>query len=89
MRIGIKYCGGCNPRYDRKQAVEKLADRMTGMQVETAREDGQYDVVLLVCGCTAQCIRKWRIAGTGRYIMLPGEEAFERLTRQEFLNAVK
>lgn len=24
MKIGIKYCGGCNPRYDRNQEVEKL-----------------------------------------------------------------
>ena len=24
MKIGIKYCGGCNPRYDRSQEVEKL-----------------------------------------------------------------
>ena len=24
MRIGIKYCGGCNPRYDRVAAVKEL-----------------------------------------------------------------
>ena len=24
MKIGIKYCGGCNSRYDRTKEVEKL-----------------------------------------------------------------
>ena len=24
MKVGIKYCGGCNPRYDRGEFVSKL-----------------------------------------------------------------
>ena len=24
MKVGIKYCGGCNPRYDRAAFVERL-----------------------------------------------------------------
>lgn len=27
MKIGIKYCGGCNPRYDRSHEVDKLKKR--------------------------------------------------------------
>ena len=29
MKIGIKYCGGCNPRYDRSQEVEKLKKKFS------------------------------------------------------------
>lgn len=29
MKIGIKYCGGCNPRYDRSQEVEKLKKKIS------------------------------------------------------------
>ena len=54
MRIGIKYCGGCNPRYDRVAAVKELQRRHPEWTVEPAGEGGQ-EYILVVCGCTAVC----------------------------------
>lgn len=52
MRIGIKYCGGCNPRYDRVAAVKELQQRYPEWKIEPAGEGGQ-EYILVVCGCTA------------------------------------
>lgn len=54
MRIGIKYCGGCNPRYDRVAAVKELQQRYPEWKIEPAGEGGQ-EYILVVCGCTAVC----------------------------------
>jgi len=61
--IGIKYCGGCNPFYDRKAEVEKLERSMTGVRFEPVRRNRSYDKILLVCGCPRMCIRKYITSG--------------------------
>lgn len=56
MRCGIKFCGGCNPKYDRARAVEELKSSLDcEIDFEYASEDGHYDVLLVVCGCPNCC----------------------------------
>ncbi len=55
MRIGVKYCGGCNPRYDRVAYVQTLASRWPDAVFEPAQPGQVYHRVLVVCGCPAQC----------------------------------
>lgn len=54
--IGIKYCGGCRTSYDRRKALkiicELLADECS---FEPVHEEKQYDAVLVMNGCPAQC----------------------------------
>ena len=50
MRIGIKYCGGCNPRYDRVAAVKELQQRHPEWKIEPAGEGGQ-EYILAVPPC--------------------------------------
>lgn len=54
MEIGIKYCGGCNPRYDRKKFVELLKERFSH-SFEPAGTDREYDMLLVLCGCSSGC----------------------------------
>ncbi len=54
FRVGIKYCGGCNPRYDRPDFVRRLAEACPGASFVPARPGGQ-ERLLVVCGCTARC----------------------------------
>lgn len=51
--IGLRYCGGCNPRYDRVAAVERLRARLPSAELRPAAP-GQR-AVLVVCGCPARC----------------------------------
>ena len=55
MKVGIKYCGGCNPRYDRAARVKELCAANPEWEAEYASEGVNYDLLLVVGGCTACC----------------------------------
>lgn len=54
-RIGVKYCGGCNPRYDRAALVARLSSALTPAHLVPAVPGEEYDALLVVCGCAACC----------------------------------
>jgi hypothetical protein len=53
--VGVKYCGGCNPRYDRVAVAEALMARL-GREIQwlspAARE---VNLVLAIEGCQTAC----------------------------------
>jgi hypothetical protein len=54
-RLGLKYCGGCNPRYDRIALAESLKSRL-GAGVEwVSLEADPPDLVLAIEGCETAC----------------------------------
>lgn len=55
MKIGIKYCGGCNPRYDRTKEVKKLSEIFPQHTFTYLLNQEGCDVCLLVCGCPTGC----------------------------------
>lgn len=64
MLCGVKFCGGCNPRYDRGEAYERIklyfADESknragASLRFDYAKEDVPYDVLLVIGGCPACC----------------------------------
>ncbi len=55
-RIGIKYCGGCNPTYERVEMVEKIKF-LVGGQFDFLPYDREgLDGLLLVQGCERACV---------------------------------
>lgn len=54
VKYAIKYCGGCNPRYDRTKAVKQLEEKL-GEQLSMVVPETYYDEVFVICGCTASC----------------------------------
>ena len=55
MKVGIKYCGGCNPRYDRGEYVRKLCESHAEWETEYAQEGVHYDLLYVIGGCTSCC----------------------------------
>ncbi len=55
MKVGIKYCGGCNPRYDRVAAVNQLKREFPQVEFVSASGNPDCDIVFVVCGCFAAC----------------------------------
>ena len=55
LKIRIKYCGGCNPNYDRVALVKHIKERL-GNRVDfvEGEEDG-IALVLAVTGCSTAC----------------------------------
>ena len=83
MKIGIKYCGGCNPRYDRAEYVRTLREEHPEQEWEYVKEEAFYDLLLVIGGCASCC------AGYGQYkyrqlCKLWEPEHFARLSEELF-----
>ncbi|MEN6441022.1 MAG: hypothetical protein ABFD97_20840 [Syntrophobacter sp.] len=75
MKIDVKYCGGCNPRIDRAQIVRELEDRLRGrIEVITGRPSREWEIGILMCGCTSACVDRPEITGeaAGTCILVSG-----------------
>ena len=55
LEIGVRYCGGCNSRYDRVAVVKRLAALLPDCDFVTAEAGKPYGAVLVVCGCPSRC----------------------------------
>ncbi len=84
MRVGVKYCGGCNPRYDRPQLVARLKEELgDGIEwVNAATATTPLDFVLVVCGCTAACARHSQLNGIHGKLVLNGQAGYAAALEQ-------
>ena len=55
LRIGLKYCGGCNPTYDRVALVKKIQKHLQGKVEFVSPERKDVDLILAVQGCSTAC----------------------------------
>jgi len=55
IKIGVKYCGGCNPEYDRVAAVEYMQEQLQDTVAFVAPETDGVDLILAVEGCSTAC----------------------------------
>lgn len=54
-KVALKYCGGCNPRYDRAAAVREMLKQLEGPVECVQPDDPGADTVLAVMGCSTAC----------------------------------
>ena len=74
-QIGVRYCGGCNPRYDRVALVKRIGGFFPEAEFVTAQAGVKYPAVLVVCGCPSRCANVSDLAvPAGRLIYLSGWE---------------
>lgn len=55
MKIGVKYCGGCNPCYERSDIIRWVKRDYPTIEIEAIKEDAFYDICLIICGCREEC----------------------------------
>ncbi|MCR1899353.1 hypothetical protein NSA47_10195 [Irregularibacter muris] len=56
IEVLIKYCGGCNPRYDRGQIVEKLKKQYSTINFTSSIDPRKsWDLVIVLSGCMSSC----------------------------------
>ena len=68
-RIGLKYCGGCNPSYDRVEYVGEIQG-VAGNRIEwVPADEGGFSTLLLVCGCDKQCVEMAEYEETGHRVI--------------------
>lgn len=56
MKIGVKFCGGCNPGYERANILKKIRSEFPQVEMEPVQEENAYDLILLISGCHAECL---------------------------------
>ena len=71
--VGVRYCGGCNSRYDRVAAVKALEHNFP--QVSFVPADSHQELTLLICGCPSQCVSRGDLSG--EWICLYEEKHFD------------
>lgn len=55
MKVGIKYCGGCNSRFDRTQVADKIKSDYKEFDFSYATENEEYDFIIVINGCHVAC----------------------------------
>ncbi|MBW1847897.1 MAG: hypothetical protein JRI53_05190 [Deltaproteobacteria bacterium] len=55
LKIGLKYCGGCNPTYDRGLMAEKITRELDGKANFVTIIEDDVDMVLSIQGCDVSC----------------------------------
>lgn len=86
-RIGLKYCGGCTPRYDRVQAVGCLRERLKDRVDFVSYEDPDIEGVLVVTGCPTACVDLTPFEGRPVWVVTSRQQVENFLETIRALNA--
>ena len=79
-KIGVRFCGGCNPRYDRGKALEDIKRKAAGnADFEIAQEGVLYDRILVIGGCSNCCASYDQFTSTGGVLKMWDESHIERV----------
>jgi hypothetical protein len=81
MDIAVKYCGGCNPYYDRGALIQKLQHdfpeiRLVGPE---APPDGEPDLLVVVGGCPACCASHKHLNAKHGKVFISAKTDYEKL----------
>jgi hypothetical protein len=56
MLCCVKFCGGCNPRYERGKALAAVKEYFgDGLRFAYAEEGRRCDLLLYIAGCVNRC----------------------------------
>lgn len=55
MKCGIRFCGGCNPRFNRRESLNELEARFKNIEFVNAVEGVPHDLLLVIGGCPSCC----------------------------------
>ena len=81
--VGVRYCGGCNPRFDRPALLRALAARLPGAEFVPAQSHTPYRAAVILCGCPAACAGRADLAvPPARQVSLNSPEELDRAAEQ-------
>ena len=75
LKVGIKYCGGCNPYYDRVALVERIVHRLKAKVEFVSAANDDVDFLLAVEGCGTACADLSLFADKNIRIITQSEDA--------------
>jgi hypothetical protein len=57
-RVGIRYCGGCNPSYERVEMIQQVESSLKDRFIFSVNDQQDLDIMVFVCGCPRACANK-------------------------------
>lgn len=57
-KVALKFCGGCDPAYDRVEYWEEIRDAAGDRIVWVSMDDEGYEAVLGINGCKRACLEE-------------------------------
>ena len=82
-KIGVRFCGGCNPRYDRGKALELIRVRKAAeADFEIAKEGTVYDKLLVIGGCSSCCASYEQFSARDGVVKLWDEACVEQVMEE-------
>lgn len=55
LRVGLKYCGGCNPAYDRVEMIQQIQARCPDRYLFLRYDEPEIDAMVFINGCHRAC----------------------------------
>jgi hypothetical protein len=78
-KIGIKYCGGCNPSYERVEMIQRVQFRFNDRFLFLRHDDPGIEVLVLMSGCHRTCASRDLNPIEIPYCSITGENDFDIL----------
>lgn len=82
MVIGIKYCGGCNPLYNRTKRILALKETNPEHEYITPSGDVICDYWVVVCGCSRRCADISNLKARIKVVVVWDEGSFKLLEEE-------
>jgi hypothetical protein len=78
-KIGIKYCGGCNPAYERVEMIQRVQSQLKDRFLFLRHDEPDIEVMVLISGCHRACASKYLNPTKIPHCSVTGENDFEKL----------
>jgi len=91
-KIGLKYCGGCAPQYDRVQTVASIKRRLAGRAEFVSYENRDVEGILVVVGCPTACVDLRPFEGRPLWVVTSEQDAegfIEKIEKMENSNGLE
>lgn len=79
MVCGVKYCGGCNARYNRTAFFGQVEKACAEVDFQYVKPDVIYDHLIVICGCPSKCANISTIQVSGDTFKVADENQLEGL----------
>jgi 4-hydroxybutyrate CoA-transferase len=84
MKIGIKYCGGCNPVYLREDIEMFIRKNFSDSRIFYTLDSKTVDLLVVICGCKRACATESIDSDAGKIVIFD-EPASEPDTIEKIL----
>ena len=78
-RIGVKYCGGCNPTYERVNMLQQVQSLFKDQLLFRRHDEPDIEFIVLLSGCHRACAGQDLHPMEISYYSLTGENDFKNL----------